>query len=348
MLTVEKLLQKFELSLAIIDGQKNIKNAILKPGINRVGFELLGFFVDKQIKNVIVFGNREYTYLLSLKADDCHARLANILKANPPAIILTQSFKKTDFLKKVNEKYQVPIISSDMFSNDIASSVGTYISERLASYETIHGVLIEVFGAGVLIIGESGIGKSEIAMEMIKKNHLFIADDAVDVARIGGSVLGKANIIAKNFIEVRGLGILNIAKMFGIEKIKDAAHIAVVVEIVNINNKQYDFERLGAKMQFKNIKGIRLPYYLLPISPGRKASDLIESVVIDLKLKREGYNSALDFIETKNRGIDEDEAITHFPAKLEKTDIRSSLLTASTKPLPNKRKTMNKVVKGKK
>lgn len=311
MLTVAHVLQKFELSCKLIDGKNNLSNEIKKPGLSRAGFELSGFFLDNQIKSVIIFGNREQFYLSSLNKTERKHRLKQILDLNPPTIILTQSFKDIDSLIEANQSYQVPILLSTMFSSDINSSIGFYISEQLAAYETIHGVLIEVFGEGVLILGESGIGKSEIAMEMIKKNHLFIADDAVDITTLGGTVLGKANAIAKNFIEVRGLGILNITKMFGIEKIKDSTRITVVVEIVNITNKRYDFERLGADLKYKVIKGIRIPYYLLPVSPGRKVSDLLESVVIDLKLKLQGYNSASDFIGTTRSHTKKEEIVTN-------------------------------------
>ncbi|WP_084269115.1 HPr(Ser) kinase/phosphatase [Mycoplasmoides alvi] len=312
MIKVLEVVKHFEVNLKPIDGLSNLDNEITKPGLNRLGFELCGFFVDKKIKNIVVFGNREYTYLINLNQKERDSRIHEIFKLQPPMILLTKSFKEVDFLKKINKFYQIPIIKSDMFSNDIASSIGALVSESLAKYETMHAVLLEVYGEGVLLIGESGIGKSEIAMEMIKKNHLFIADDAVDIARIGGVLLGKSNKIAKNFIEIRGLGILNISKMFGVEKIKPSTIISVVIELKAINFQNYDFDRLGNDQQNQIICGLKLPKYTIPISPGRKISDLIESVVIDLKLKREGYNATNDFlkqhhqimkIETKNQTL---------------------------------------------
>lgn len=297
MITVWEIVKYFEVNLKPIDGLNNLNNQITKPGLNRLGFELCGVFVDKKIKNIVVFGNREYTYLMNLKKNERDSRIHGIFKLQPPMILLTKSFKKTDFLIEINKNYQIPIIKSDMFSNDISSSVGSLVSENLALYETMHAVLLEVYGEGVLLIGESGIGKSEIAMEMIKKNHLFVADDAVDVARIGGIVLGKSNKVAKNFIEIRGLGILNISKMFGIEKIKISTSISVVIELMPITTLNYEFDRLGNSQQHKIICGLKIPKYILPISPGRKISDLIESVVIDLKLKRDGYNATNDFLK---------------------------------------------------
>lgn len=297
MISVADILKKFDIDLKLIDGHKNINNLITKPGFNRLGFELCGIFVDKKIKNVIVFGNREFTYLMNLSKKERNLRLLGILKLQPPMILLTKSFDDITDLLEINKKYQVPIIQSNMFSNDISLSIGTLISQRLATYETIHAVLLEIYGEGVLITGRSGIGKSEIAMEMIKKNHLFIADDAVDIARIGGGLLGKSNEIAKDFIEVRGLGILNIAKMFGIEKIKSSTYVSVVIELIPVDDLNEHFERIGSKQKSQIYCGVRIPKYVLPISSGRKLSDLIESVVIDLKLKREGYNAATNFIK---------------------------------------------------
>lgn len=298
MTSVADVLKHFEVNLKLIDGKKNITNQIVKPGLNRLGFELCGVVVNHKIKNVVVFGNREYVYLMSITPQERKKRLIEIMKLQPPVILLTRSFKKTNFLLEINKKFQIPIIKSDMYSNDIASSIGAYISESVATYQTVHGVLLEIYGEGVLIIGESGIGKSEIALEMVKKNHIFIADDAVDVTRIGRSVLGKSNEIAKNFIEIRGLGILNISKMFGIEKIKASTSVSVIIELLNsTSHTAATFERLGSDQKSEVLCGIKLPKYVLPISPGRKVSDLIESVVIDLKLKREGYNSVDYFIK---------------------------------------------------
>jgi HPr kinase/phosphorylase len=154
----------------------------------------------------------------------------------------------------------------------------------------------------VLLTGKSGIGKSEVAMELIKKGHIFVADDAIDVANIAGRILGKPNAIANNFIEVRGLGILNIPKMFGVEKTQTSSNIDVVIELVRDDdvNSQI-FERIGNENRYQYIEKAKVSYYKLPISPGRKMSDLIESAVVDFKLKQRGYNSGEDFITNYNK-----------------------------------------------
>lgn len=298
MLTVADLLTRFDVTLKLLTGKNNLDRRILRPGITRLDFELTGAFLDRPVKNIAILGNREYHYLQKLPPAVRKERIQMILAASPPLIILTKSFKKHALLLEQNTTTQVPIAATQMYSSDIYISFGTYLSEALAKYETVHGVLLEVYGEGVLITGESGIGKSEVAMEMVKKNHLFVADDAVDIACFGGAVIGRANAVAKNFIEVRGLGVLNIARMFGIGCTKPSTKINLVVHLVGVNSAQmHGFERLGDTKRTTVVAGTKVPYYEIPISPGRKTSDLVESAVIDAKLRREGYNSGAEFIK---------------------------------------------------
>ncbi|WP_027122261.1 HPr(Ser) kinase/phosphatase [[Mycoplasma] imitans] len=297
--TVKDIYDKFEVILKILDGEESLDREIEKPGLSRATFELLGSIQSDRIKNAVVFGNREYNYLTSLSIEERNRKIKRILELKPPVLILTKSFLDPSFLIECNVDYKVPIIATDMYSNELNISIGLYISKQLAKYTIHHGVLIEVYGEGVLITGESGIGKSEVAMEMLRKNFLFVADDAISIARIGDRLIGRPTEINKHFIEVRGIGILNVTKMYGIEKIKSSAHISVVVELINIrSNQPYNFERIGQKTRYKVIEDIKVPHYILPISSGRRSSELIESAVIDLKLKRDWlYNSGDDFVE---------------------------------------------------
>ena len=164
----------------------------------------------------------------------------------------------------------------------------------------MHGSLISVFGMGVLIIGRSGIGKSEVVVELVKKGHIFIGDDSIMITRIGKRVFGKANDITKNFIEIRGLGILNFQRIFGIEKQIKSSRVNVICELIDmdeIDKYSCQFERLGNKITYNNILGVDIPFYRIPVSQGRNISDLIETAITDLKLKKQGYFSAEEFIE---------------------------------------------------
>jgi HPr kinase/phosphorylase len=146
------------------------------------------------------------------------------------------------------------------------------------------------------------VGKSELAMELIKKGHIFVADDAIDVANVAGRLFGIPNAIANNFIEVRGLGVLNIPKMFGVEKIQNSSNVDLIIELVRDDNvNTQTFERVGNNTQYQYVEKVKIPYYKLPITPGRKMSDLIESAVVDFKLKERGYNSGEEFIKNFNK-----------------------------------------------
>jgi HPr kinase/phosphorylase len=158
-----------------------------------------------------------------------------------------------------------------------------------------------VFGVGVLIEGKSGVGKSETALELVKKGHMFVADDAVDITNVSGKILAKPNPVAGRFIEIRGLGILNVSQMFGIEKTAPTSNIDVIVEMIKEEGSDINFERVGNVNKTKTLEKVKIPYYSLPITPGRKMSDLIEAAVIDFKLKRHGYNSARDYISNFNK-----------------------------------------------
>ncbi|MDE7433999.1 MAG: hypothetical protein K2M43_02640 [Mycoplasmoidaceae bacterium] len=171
------------------------------------------------------------------------------------------------------------------------------MNTQLANYTLIHGTLINVYGIGVLIQGESGVGKSEVAMELVKKGHLFVADDAVDVTSIGGKLHAKPNDISSSFIEVRGIGILNVPKMFGVEKVERSSDIDLVIELKKVEGtiSRQGFDRVGNQIKYKKLVGEKVPYYSLPVTPGRKMSELVEAAVIDFKLKLDGYSSAQEY-----------------------------------------------------
>jgi HPr kinase/phosphorylase len=293
MLTVKKIVEKFDLK--VIAGEQNIDNLIEIHGLNRGGIELSGNTVHNHLKRIVLLGTKEKDFLDTLSEDIRIKRYRNLIEKHPPAIIISNNYED-DLVKKLCDEYNIPLLKSSMGSSEITITIGNYLSEQLVKRKTIHGTLMEIYGEGILILGESGIGKSEIAMELIKKGHMFVADDAVAVGRIGGALNGIPDVVAKNFIEVRGLGILNVSRMFGIEKIKSQTNIMAVIELMRPEKDNQDFERIGNTQNYKTIEGVKISYYKFPVTPGRKISDLIETAVVDLKLKREGYNSANEFL----------------------------------------------------
>ncbi|MDR2369030.1 MAG: HPr(Ser) kinase/phosphatase [Mycoplasmataceae bacterium] len=292
---IKSLINKFNFDV-LYKGSSH--NKIYIPSLNRTGIELASkHTIFENIISAVLWSGNESKFLSQLSNKKMIESMRNVLGLKPPVIIITKAFKQVDTLCKIAKKYSTTILFSPMPSAQLYVTVAAWINEQMAEYRTIHGTLINVYGVGVLLQGESGVGKSEIALELVRKGHLFVADDAVDVANLADRLLGKPNAIANKFIEVRGLGILNIPRMLGIEKTQDTSNIDVIIELVVDDKKVLQFERLGAELKSKQLEKVLIPHYKLPITPGRKMSDLIETAVIDLKLKQHGYSSAKNYME---------------------------------------------------
>lgn len=294
-LKVSTIINKF--NFKVIANEKAIDNNEIEfLELNRVGFELMGVYLYNPIKSIIYLGTKENKFLEELDKKTFNERVVNLLKLSPPLIILGKNFKlEKEFVKIANDFKNVPVVSTKMNNSDLSFTLTQFMIFQMIEYKLYHGCLLEIFGVGVFIEGPSGIGKTEIMMELIRKGHIFVADDSVDIARVGTSLLAKPSPITKDFIEVRGLGILNSKKTFGYNKCIDDTTIDIVIELTNDKNTTY--ERLG-NVVYKNIEGIDVHYYKIPVLPGRDMSDIIESAVIDYKLKMDGYSSR-DELENK-------------------------------------------------
>lgn len=304
-LTVKALVLQFNDCIQLIDGKNNIDNVITIPGLKRSVFELLGLFC-KPIGSVAILGKREFIFLNQKLVEQQKKIIANLLKLKPPAVILTKSFLDCGVLLAVNQTYQVPILKTNLFSTELSFTVETYINEQFATVQKLHGVLLEIFGVGVFLEGKSGIGKSESALDLINKNHLLIGDDAVEIYRLGNRLFGRAQELAKGFMEIRGLGIINIERAYGLQITKEQTEIQLAISLLSLEEKNNaSFERLGSDLKLKNLLGVKISYYQIPISSGRKTSKIIESAVIDFKLKKSGYNSANEFILKQRAMLEE-------------------------------------------
>ncbi len=258
------------------------KRDITSNRMTRLGLELSGFFPRKKSSSAILFGNEEFLYLQTFSEEEKLKRLENIFKLTPPVIILSRSFPPNCLLP-LAKKYNTTVLSSDAASSEINTLINLHLLRKLSPTTLIHGNLIEVFGVGVLLIGDSGIGKSEITLELIRKGHIFICDDAVEYYRMFDKIFGRTTEATKNLMEIRGIGIVDISKMYGIQQIKTETSIDVIIEL-SIPDKSINFERLGKEPSYKDLGGIKIPYYKLPISPGRNVSYVIEMIINKQKL----------------------------------------------------------------
>ncbi len=258
------------------------KREITSTRMTRVGLELSGFFPRRKSSSCILFGNEEYLYLQTFPEEVRNEKIENIFKLLPPLIILSRSFP-VSYILPFAKKYHTTVLSSDSASSEINTLINLHLLRELSQTHLIHGNLVEVFGLGVLMIGESGIGKSEITLELVRKGHLFVCDDAVEYYRVFDKIFGRTTETTKNLIEIRGMGIVDISKMYGIQQIKSETSIDIIIEL-NVQSQGLDFERLGREVSYKDLGGIKIPYYKLPISPGRNVSYVIEMIVNKQKL----------------------------------------------------------------
>lgn len=291
----------FENYKVVYEGK--LKN-ILSPRITRTGLEFSGFSMHSDLGAVVLWGNEEFSYLNQFSESERINKISKIFSLEPPLVVLSRSFALSDYLLDAAKKFNITIMKTDISSSEINTLMNLFLTESLAKTETIHGNLLELYGKGVLIIGNSGTGKSETTIELIKHNHMFIADDAIECKRVFNKVIGQAPKKFSGFIEVRGLGIINASRIFGIEKIKSSSEIAAIVELVDFDPKVHTFERLGSELKYKKLLGIDIPYFLIPVTPGKKTSDMIEVIVANLKLVESGYNSFKDFIA---KSVEEDD-----------------------------------------
>ena len=301
-IAVRTVLGKFPNKVLYLGDIKN--NYISSPSVNRAGLQLASGPNKSftKINSLILWGVNENNYLASLSTDSERIKhISNVLKLYPPLIILCNGFTYFSLIEKISRKYKTTIVTSQLHSHQLYLSISGWLNLNLAEYVMLHGTVIYMSGIGILIRGESGVGKSEVALQLIKHGALFIADDAVEIANIGFRLFARPTKISKTFLEVRWIGLINIARMFGISTIKKSTHIDIIIDLVNTQNlsRQY-FERIGNIQKYETLLGVNVPHYNIPVTYGRDISNMIEIVINDYKLKSEGYNSAEEYITNYN------------------------------------------------
>ena len=256
--------------------------------ISRPGLQIAGYMDHFEPMRLQVIGNVEASYLQKLTEQERAVTLDRLIARNIP--IDPQCLKMA-------QKHNVTVLRTSEATSTIISSIIAYLRAKLAPRITRHGVLMEVYGEGVLLIGESGIGKSEAAVELLKRGHRLIADDAVEIRKIAeNSLVGSAPDLIKNYIELRGIGIINVAKLFGVGAVKSENEINLVVNIVSWDPQQA-YDRLGLEDQHIELLGAQLPMITIPIKPGRNLAVILEVAAMNNRQKKMGYNAALEFTE---------------------------------------------------
>ena len=263
--------------------------------VNRPGLPLAGFFDHFEQARIQVIGKVEELYLNQLTPEEKEARLDAFFAAGPVALIVTSSIEVSETAYKTAEKYKVPVMRTKERTSEFMAALIAFLNIKLAPRMTRHGVLVEVYGEGILLLGDSGVGKSETAIELVKRGHRLIADDAVEIKRVSKKTLvGEAPAIIRHYVELRGIGIVDVRRIFGMGAVKQSEKVELVINLENwVQGKMYD--RLGLDEQTTEILGIEVPSITIPVRPGRNLAIIIEIAAMNNRLKRLGYNTAEEF-----------------------------------------------------
>ena len=273
--------------------------------ISRPGLHLAGFFDHYEPMRVYVCGTVETAYLQKLSPEERIIIFDHFLSYKCPALIFARGFQPMPECLEMAKKYDVTVLGTKDTTSYIVSSLITYLKSALAPRVTRHGVLVEIYGEGILINGDSGIGKSETAIELVKRGHRLIADDAVEIRKVStNSLVGTAPKLIRNYIELRGIGIVNVAKLFGMGAVRTENEINLIVNIVPWNTQEV-YDRLGLEEQYMELLGVKVPMNTIPITPGRNLAMILEVAAMNNRQKKLGYNAALEFTEQVNQHFDE-------------------------------------------
>jgi len=273
--------------------------------VARPGLQLAGYFDHFEPMRLQVLGNVEMSYLDKLSPAERAITFDRLFSYKFPALLISRNMPADPQCLEMAKKHNVTVLSSTEATSTVVSDIITYLRRALAPRITRHGVLVEVYGEGLLLIGDSGIGKSEAAVELLKRGHRLIADDAVEIRKVSSnSLVGTAPELIRNYVELRGIGIVNVAKLFGMGAVKAENEIDLVVNLVHWD-AHAAFDRLGLEEQHMEILGVNIPMNTIPITPGRNLAVILEVAAMNNRQRKIGYNPALEFTEQINRHFEE-------------------------------------------
>lgn len=294
--SLERIIKEFSLETLYMPRSAD-EILIESTEINRPGLQFGGYYQYYDNKRIQILGKSELSYLYELEDAEYAKTVNDFFSTRPSSVIITRNINVRDELLVAAREYGVPLLRTDDSTSGFLSALIAFLNVHLAPRITRHGVLVEVYGEGILLLGESGVGKSETAIELVKRGHRLIADDAVEIRRVSSkSLVGRAPENIRHFIELRGIGIINASRIFGVGAVKLTEKIDLVVNIEPWDqNKVYD--RMGLEDETTEILGLKIPSITVPIKPGRNLAVIIEVAAMNNRQKKLGYNAAQDLLE---------------------------------------------------
>ncbi len=279
--------------LDILAGEQYLhKKKIVVSDINRPGLALAGYFGYFPYERIQVFGKTEFTYLKKLGKEKADRVLEKFFSQNISCAIISRNLKPPFSFIQIAKKHKAPVLASSMFTTKLISAAMIYLEHKLAPKITMHGTFMDVYGVGVMLAGKSGIGKSEISLELIKRGHRLVADDLIEITRISdGNLSAQGLNVVQHHMEIRGVGIIDVRTLFGVGAVRDSQKLELILRLEEWE-KDKDYDRLGIEEESEEVLGIKVPKITLPVKPGRNLSVIVEVAAMNQRLKAKGINPA--------------------------------------------------------
>jgi HPr kinase/phosphorylase len=300
---VRDIVQQFQLK--VLCGEKGVGREIKTSDINRPGLEMAGYFTYHVNNRIQLFGNTEIGFIQGLTSEERVDRLRLLCHGDVPCICVSSKLEPPPELLQICEERAIPVLQSPLTTTKLSSKLATYLEGRLAPRTTMHGVLVDVYGIGILLVGSSGIGKSETALELVKRGHRLVADDAVEIRQTQeNNLIGNAPELIQHLLEIRGVGIINVMTLFGAGAVRNFKKIALVIRL-ELWDPQKQYERLGLDEEKLKIMDTDIPQITIPVRPGRNVAVICEVAAMNFRLRRMGYNAAVHFSKRLTDTIEE-------------------------------------------
>ncbi len=304
--TIKDIVRDFKLQ--VVSGSEGLNRTVSKPMLTRPGLELAGMFDFYEFIRIQIMGSKETAFFHWLNENDQDIRVRMIFEKLPPAVIFSKKCEIPEVFIKYGNIYDVPVLKSENSTNALFSNLYKYLEEKMAERRTMHGVLLDVLGVGVVITGESGIGKSEVALELIRRGYQLIADDRVDYyQREIGYVMGQAPDLLKRYLEIRGIGIVNVVNLFGVKAFRESKRISLIVKLEKWD-EDGDYDRLGISTDLTKLFDTDVACRKLPITEARNTATLVEAAAMEFKSRLLGVNAAQTFCDALNNQIKKNES----------------------------------------
>lgn len=311
--SLQKVIDEFKLETIYI--HKDAKELMIDENdVNRPGLQLMGFYEYFNPERIQIIGKMEFAYLSTIDEKTRRERLQLLFAQRIPALIITRELPYFAEMLELAKEYEVPLLRSKESTSNFMSGLIAFLNLNLAPRITRHGVLIEIYGEGVFITGESGVGKSETAIELVKRGHRLVADDAVEIRKVSNiSLVGSSPDNIRHFLELRGIGIINARRLFGMGAVKMTEKIDLIVEM-ELWNPEKIYDRMGVDTEYVSLLGVKIPSLTIPVKPGRNLAVILEVAAMNNRQKKMGYNAAQELLDRLGMDSDAKEVVKDYDA----------------------------------